>query len=59
MRVLELAVSGEVVNDGDSSCRFGLGLGPDFGPLGTGFSVGPFLRDLELRRRCYPPPGRA
>lgn len=55
MRVFELAVSGEVVNDGDLSGRFGLGLGPDLGSLWAGFSVSPFLRDLKLRR--YPSPG--
>ena len=48
VRVLELAVSGEVVNDGNFSGRFGLGLGlgPNLGSLRTCFSVCPFLRDL-------------
>lgn len=51
MRVFKLAVSGEVVNDGDFSGRFGLGFGPNFGSLWTGFSVCSILilRDLELR----------
>src|ERR1044072_4865411 len=53
MRVLELAFSGEVVNDGDFSGGFGRrGFGPDSGSLGTG---GGFLLNLGLRRgrrRC-------
>lgn len=55
MRVFQLTVSGEVVDDGDFSGRFGLGLGPNFGSLWTGFSVSPFLGNLKLRR--YPSPG--
>lgn len=38
MRVLELAVTGEVVNDGNFSGRFGFGFGPNFCSLWTGFS---------------------
>lgn len=52
--MLELAVSGEVVNDGDFFCRFGLWLGPNLGSLRTCFSVCPFLRDLKLRRYSSP-----
>lgn len=58
MRVLELAVTGEVVNDGNLSGRFGLGLGPNFGPLRTGFdSVFTSLWDLQLRRCSSPGTG--
>lgn len=55
MRVLELAVSGEVVNDGDFSRCFGLGFGPNFGSLWTGFSVCSILILWDLEIRCFPP----
>lgn len=59
VRVLELAVSGEVVNDGNFSGRFGLGLGlgPNLGSLRTCFSLCPFLGDLKLRRYSSPGAG--
>lgn len=50
MGLLELAIPGEVVHDGDSSLGAGLaglgGPGPDLGSLGAGFSVFPSLGDL-------------
>lgn len=42
MGVLELAVSREIINDGNSviGFRFSVGrFGPDSGPVGAGFSV--------------------
>lgn len=57
VRMLELAVSGEVVNDGDFFCRFGLWLGPNLGSLRTCFSLCPFLGDLKLRRYSSPGAG--
>lgn len=50
MRVLELAVPGEVVNDRDisgSDGETGTGLGRT-NPVRTGFRVAPFAGDLEV-----------